>query len=367
MRIALVHDQLLTLGGSERVFQYICESFPEATAFTLAYRPDLTVPYFKTRRVRTTLLNGVVRSMGTFRLAFPIATHVMERLDLRGFDVVLSSSATVAKYVRPMGSTHICYCYTPTRAIWQSESYFARGGVTASVFRALLPHFQRRDLAAARRIDHFVGISQMSARQIGEVYGRRASVLPCPIEVDRFRPSPIRGDHFLMVSRLERWKRLDYAIEACNRLGVPLRVVGDGEDAGRLRAMAGPTVTFLGSLNDAAVAREYSEARAVLFTPYLEYGLVPLEAAASGTPVIAFGEGGIRETMVGLDEHSGTQPTALFFYEQTADALTAAIRRFDPNRFPSDALVAHAHRFSVPEFRRRLVQLVESLAADPPA
>lgn len=361
MRLALVHDQLLSLGGSERVFQYMCEAFPDAPAYTLTYDPAETLPYFRSRGIRTSWLDPFTRSVTAFRNAFPIATHVMEAMDFSQYDVVLSSSATIAKYVRVPNGLHICYCYTPTRAIWQAESYFG-GGVKARIFRALLPHLKRRDVAAANRVDQFIGISTMSAQQIRDAYGRDAKILPCPIELDRFSPVPERGDHYLIVSRLERWKKLDYAIEACTQLGVPLRVVGGGEDEARLRAMAGPTVEFLGALDDAGVAAEYARARAVLFTPHLEYGLVPLEAVASGTPVIAYGEGGIRETMIGFGEASEMQgpATALFFYEQTAASIGAAITAFRPEDFAADALVKHAEAWGVPAFRERLRQMVDA-------
>ncbi len=359
MRIALVHDQLLSLGGSERVFQYMCEAFPDAPAYTLTHDPAETLPYFQTRGVRTSWLDPFTRSVTAFRNAFPIATYVMEAMDFSQYDVVLSSSATIAKYIRVPKGLHICYCYTPTRAIWQADEYFG-GGLKARVFRALLPYLKRRDLAAAARVDRFIGISKMSAQQIRDAYGRDAAILPCPIELDRFRPVSQRGEHYLIVSRLERWKKLDYAIEACTKLGVPLRVVGGGEDEARLKAMAGPNVEFLGALDDAGVATEYAQARAVLFTPHLEYGLVPLEAVASGTPVIAYGEGGIRETMIPLGEESELKgaPTALFFYEQTADGIAAAIRAFRPEDFPAAALAKHAEAWGVPEFRRRLRELV---------
>lgn len=365
MRLALVHDQLLSLGGSERVFQYMCEAFPDAPAYTLTYDPDATLPYFRGRGIRTTWLDPFVRSTNAFRNAFALATHVMERLDLSDFDVVLSSSATVAKYIRVPNGLHVCYCYTPTRAIWQPEGYFGRD-FKARVFRALLPQLRRRDLAAAARVDHFIGISRMSAQQIHDAYGRSAEILPCPIELDRFTPAAQRGDHYLIVSRLERWKKLDYAIEACTKLGVPLRVLGGGEDEARLRAMAGPTVQFLGALDDAAVAREYAQARAVLFTPHLEYGLVPLEAVASGTPVIAYGEGGIQETMIPLGRPSLMEgpPTALFFDEQSAESIAAAIQAFRPEDFPAAALVRHAAAWSVPVFRERLRAMVLAAAGE---
>ena len=364
MRMALVHDQLLSMGGSERVFQYMCETFPDAPAYTLAYNPHTTVPYFRDRAVRTTWLDPFVRTPTAFRNAFPIGTHVMERLDLREYDLVLSSSATVAKYVRVPHGKHVCYCYTPTRAIWQADTYFS-GGLKSAVFRAVLPHLRRRDLEAAQRCSRFIAISNMSRDQIRAAYRRDADVLPCPVELDRFAPAAARGDHFLLVSRLEKWKRLDYAIEAFTRLGLPLRVVGGGEEEANLRAMAGPNIEFLGALDDAGVAREYGQAKAVIFPPHLEYGLVPLEASASGTPVIAYGIGGITETMIPWTPdrpQGGAPPTALFFFEQTAESLMEAVRQFDACAFDERALVQHAQRWGVPEFRRRLRELVDASA-----
>lgn len=364
MRMALVHDQLLSLGGSERVFQYMCETFPDAPAYTLAYNPRTTVPYFRDRGVHTTWLDPFVRTPTAFRNAFPIATYVMERLNLREYDLVLSSSATVAKYVRAPVGKHICYCYTPTRAIWQADTFFA-GGLKSAVFRAVLPYLRRRDFAAAQRCDRFIAISNMSRAQIRAAYHRDADVLPCPVELHRFAPGAVRGSHFLLISRLESWKRLDYAIEAFTRLGLPLRVVGGGEEEANLRSMAGPNIEFLGALDDAGVAREYGQAAAVIFPPYLEYGLVPLEASASGTPVIAYGIGGITETMIPWAPDrpvDSDAPTALFFFEQTAESLMEAVRQFDPAMFDEAALIRHAQRWGVPEFRRRLRELVEASA-----
>lgn len=364
MKIAIVHDYICGMGGSERVFQYICEEFPEADVFTLAYNPAMTLPYFKSVNIHTTWLNRFVQSMDAFRWSFPIATYVMELLDLSSYDVVLSSSATVAKYVKVPNGKHICYCYIPTRALWQTGEYF-RASLKAVLVKAVLSYLKRRDYAAAQRVDQFIAISQFTKNHIASTYQRDSKIIFSPIDLDRFAPLPHRGDHYLVVSRLEQWKRVDYAIEAFTRLGLPLRVIGTGVEEGRLRAMAGPNITFLGSVDDTTLAREYAEAKAVVFTPYLEYGLVPLEANACGTPVICYGVGGITETMIpwASDQAASAAPTAVFFYEQTAQALAEAITQFEQASFNDASLIKHASLWGVPAFKRQLRDAVNVLVS----
>ena len=361
MKLALIHDYLCGIGGSERIFQYMCEEFPEADAYTLAYNPATTFPYFRSRGIRTTWLNRFVQSTNAFRWSFPLATYVMQSIDLSRYDIVLSSSATVAKYVTVPKGRHICYCYIPTRAIWHFSEYFG-DSLKARLLKLTLPYLKRRDLAAARKIDRFIAISQASREYIRQYYGRDAEVVYCPIELDKFRPSGGKGSHYLIVSRLERWKRIDYAVEAFSRLGLPLRIIGAGPEEARLRAMAKSNVTFLGAVDDETLAREYGEARAVVFTPFLEYGLIPLEANASGTPVICYGKGGIVETMIPAGGGHGQDgaATAVFFDEQSADALIDAIKRFEKCTFDSAALVRHAQAWGVPSFKKNLRTIVES-------
>jgi glycosyltransferase involved in cell wall biosynthesis len=362
MKIAIVHDYLCGMGGAERVFQYICEEFPEADVFALAYNPATTLPYFKGINIRTTWLNRFVQSMNAFRWSFPIATYVMESIDLRSYDLVLSSSATVAKYVQVPNGKHICYCYIPTRALWQTGAYF-RAGLKAFLVKSVLSYLRRRDYAAAQRVNQFIAISQFTKNHIASTYQRDSKIIFSPIDLDRFAPLPHRGGHYLVVSRLEQWKRVDYAIEAFTWLGLPLRVIGTGIEEERLRAMAGPNITFLGSVDDTTLAREYAEAKAVVFTPYLEYGLVPLEANACGTPVICYGVGGITETMIpwASDQSASAEPTAVFFYEQTAQALAEAIKQFEQVTFDDASLIQHASLWGVPAFKRQLRDAVDVL------
>lgn len=361
MKIAIVHDYLCGVGGSERVFQYMCEEFQEADVYTLAYNPDATYPYFRERQIKTTWLNPFVRTMEAFRWSFPLATYAMEGLDLRKYDVVLSSSATVAKYVRVPNGRHICYCYIPTRALWQFGEYFGSGW-KARLVKPFLSYLRKRDLNAARRVDKFIAISKVTREHIRACYGRESDIIYSPINLNSFQPAAEKKEHFLLVSRLEQWKRVDYAIEAFNRLGLPLRIIGTGIEEARLKAMAKPNISFLGAVDDVTLAREYGEARAVIFTPFLEYGLIPLEANASGTPVICLGKGGITETMVPFEDGAmvqGSAPTAVFFYEQTADALVEAVGRFERASFDVLKLVKHASEWDMPAFKKKIRKVVE--------
>jgi glycosyltransferase involved in cell wall biosynthesis len=355
-RIALVHDYLCTIGGSDRVFQYMCEAFPDADVYALSLNRRRAIPYFATKKdVRTTWMNPIVQTPAAFRVLFPIATYAMEGLDLRGYDLVLSSSATVAKYVRAPNGRHVCYCYIPTRALWHADEYFGNS-IPGKAFRLLLPSLRKHELRAVAHIDEFIAISEMTRGYIRQYYDRDSSVLHSPIDLSAFAPRADRTDAFLIVSRLEYWKRLDYAVVAFTRLGLPLRIIGQGPEEARLRALAGPNVTFLGAVDDATLATEYARAKAVVFTPSLEYGLIPLEANASGTPVIAYGKGGIEETMIPVNGSGAdlNRATAVFFHEQTPEAVIEAVRVFQHHEFDASTLVSHAGHWSVPAFQSKL-------------
>lgn len=362
MRIALVHDYLCSIGGSERIFQYLCEEFVEADIYTLAYNEKTTLPYFKAKKIHTSWLNRFVRSTRLFKLFFPISTYVMSKLDLSAYDLVLTSSATVAKYVNTGAAKHICYCYIPTRAIWQSGEYFD-GGISSLVFKILLPYFKKRDYKAAKKVDKFIAISQVTRRYIDKFYNRDSDLIYCPIDLDKFIPSNNKQDFYLIVSRLESWKKVDYAIEAFNTLGFKLKIVGSGEDAERLKKISSENIEFMGSVDDDQLALEYSNAKAVIFTPYLEYGLIPLESLASGTPVICYGHGGVEETMIPATVDSGPagKTTAVFYDEQEAESLIDAVNRFEKIEFDEEFLLEHARKWSVPKFKMEIRNYINNL------
>ncbi len=365
MKLALVQDQLLIKGGSERIFQYMVEEFPEADIFTSAYNSDNTWPEFKKYNIKTTWANSFIRNHDQFKNFYPLLTIIFNNLDLFGYDVILSSSATVAKYISRFNGTHLCYCYFPTRAIWNTDAYFEKSSnsLKVSLFRVLLSYFKRQDIAASKRVNKFIAISEHSRSAIAQIYARDSDVLLCPIDFEHFKQGTTeeKGNHYLIVSRLERWKRLDYAIEAFNSLGLPLRVIGSGADGNEIKSMARENIQFLGNVDDDNLVKEYGRAKAVIFTPELEYGLVPLEANAAGTPVIAYGKGGVTETMQPANQQVsvGMSPTALFYYEQTPEALIASVKEFERMSFDRMSLVRHAEKFNIPEFKRSLRNQVE--------
>ena len=337
------------------MFQYMCEEFPNADVYALACNPAATYPYFSTRKINTTWLNPFVRTMEAFRWSFPLATYTMQALDLSAYDLVISSSATVAKYVTVPNGKHVCYCYIPTRALWNYQEYFG-ASIKTLLVKPWLSHLRRHDFEAAQRVDKFIAISEVSRQAIAQSYGRESEIIHSPIDLKMFSPGK-KGDHYLIVSRLERWKRVDYAIEAFNALGLPLRIVGTGAEESALRSMSRPNITFVGEVDDATLAQEYRGAKAVVFTPHLEYGLIPLEANASGTPVICFGKGGVEETLINAPIDSSTDArnaTAVFFYEQSAASLIDAVNRYQTLTFDTASLVRHAAMWDVPAFKRRL-------------
>jgi glycosyltransferase involved in cell wall biosynthesis len=340
----------------------MAQEFREAELFTLAYNAATTLPAFRDFRIHTHAVSALIRDHERFKTLFALNTWLMERWDFRGYDTILTSSATTAKYVRRHNARHVCYCYFPTRAIWTSDRYFA--GITPDlrhrVFAAVQGGLARRDRAAAQRVDRFIAISETSRAAIREFYDRDAEVLHPPVDTVALgagRTSEKSG-RYLLVSRLQPWKRVDIAVEAFTRLGLPLDVIGTGPDEPRLRAMAGPTVSFLGRVDDRALALAYGAARAVVNTPDHEYGLVPIEAAAAGTPSIALDRPGVRETVVGMGDAAGRLATAVLFEEQTAESLIDAVQRFEGMSFRAEDLVAFAAGFGVAQFRRRLREMV---------
>lgn len=366
-KIAIVHDYLCGKGGTERVVQYICEEFPDADLYTLAYNSSKTFDFYRTKKIHTTWLNIFVRNTRLFRLSFPVATYVMEKLDFSQYDVVISSSATVAKYINAKTKLHICYCYMPTRAIWHKGEYFSTG-LRSLIYKKVMDFLKKRDYQAAQRVNEFIAISHKTREYIQAYYNRNARVVYCPVDTEKYYISKEKKDFYLLVSRLEKWKKIEYAIEAFNENGKSLHIIGAGEEENRLAKMAKSNVVFLGEVDDEELAREYSEAKAVIFTPFLEYGLIPLEANASGTAVICYGFGGVLETMVPLDPiHSRTiNPTAVFFNEQNKKHLNQAISTFEENleKFDSKMLKQHAENWGIAKFKKQFRQEIENICSE---
>ena len=358
-RVALVHDWLTGMRGGERCLEVLCELFPSAPLFTLLHVPGSVSPAIERHRIITSFVQRLPAAATRYRHYLPLFPAAVRGLSLDGFDVVLSLSHCAAKAVRvPPGALHLCYCFTPMRYVWDLEADYADGAswLTRLALPPVAAALRRWDRRTAG-VHEFVAISRHIADRIRRVYGREASVIYPPVELDRFtikRPD----DYYLVVSALVPYKRVDLAVRAATRLNRRLLVVGRGPEEARLRALAGPSVSFLGWRSDDEVAELYARCRAVLFPSDEDFGIVPLEAAAAGRPTIALAQGGALETMAGLG--GGAPPTAVFFEEQTVDALAAAMAAYEAteHRFEPAALRAHAARFDRPRFARELTEWI---------
>jgi len=365
MKTALVHDYLAQAGGAERVAAAFHSMFPSAPLYTSVYDAKATLPSFESVDIRASYLQRWPFSTRRFhKLALPYYPAAFERFDFTGYDLVLSSSSSFAKgVVTPPEACHVCYCHTPSRFLWRQQEYLGQNrasrvmlGLAGSVISGL----RSWDVESAQRPDYFVANSYNVARRIRKFYRRDvAAVIHPPVETANFAPAPDSevGNHFLVVSRLLNYKRVDLAVAACNRLRVPLRVIGIGPDMPALKRIAGPTVEFLGRLSDQEVAHELARCRALIFPGEEDFGLTPIECMASGRPVVAFGAGGALETVVEGE-------TGVFFREQTVESAAAALEEVGRLPFSAAALRSHAAGFDTAVFETRLRRLIDEAMAE---
>ena len=354
LRVALVHDWLVTLGGADRVLLALHHLFPRAPVYAALYDPAHMPEAFADLEVHTSWLQRLPGALARHRWLVPLMAAGVRGYDLSGFDVVLSNSHACAKGVSvPPGSVHICYCHTPMRYAWDlRETYLAALPLVARPLAAAgLSWLRSWDTTVAKTVDHFIANSAFVAARIRRYYGREAAVIHPPVDTTFFTPDGAAEEFFLVVSRLVPYKRVDLAVEAFTRLRRPLVVVGDGPELPRLRAMAGPTVRFAGEVSDAALRGYYRRCRALVFPGVEDFGLVPVEAQACARPVIAYGEGGALESV-----RDGV--TGLFFREQSADALMDAVHAAEGQTFDPRVIRAHAETFSVQGFEARIGEFV---------
>src|SRR3954451_5581391 len=354
-RIALIHDFLLDLRGAERVFAAICDAWPEADVFTAVYDEKGTEGRFADRDPQASFLQKVRPTSRTFRPLLPLYPHAVESLDMRGYDLVVSSSSAWAHGVLvDPGAVHVCYCHNPFRYAWsEREATLAARRLTRPALRVLLSRWRQWDWIAAQRVDRYVANSAVTAARIRRYWGRESTVLHPPVELSRFSPGPV-GGHYLVLAELMPHKRIDVAVRAFNALRLPLVVVGDGPEWRRLRRLAGPTVRLTGRLDDGEVADLLRSARALVVTAEEEFGIAAVESLASGRPVIALRSGGALETV-----QEGV--TGTFFDDM--DELADVVRRFDPMSIDPAECVAAAGRFSVARFQERLRAIVAETVA----
>ncbi len=398
MKIALIHDWLTGMRGGEKCLEVLCRRFPEARLFTLVYSPGSTSPVIERMRITTSFLQRFPGVATHYRMLLPLMPAAVERLEIPAdVDLVVSFSHAVAKSVRvPAGVPHVCYCFTPMRYAWHRRAdYFCLSGrfrqtPLRAVRNLVLDRIRQWDQDTSDRVTHFVAISRTVADRIAQCYGREARLIYPPVNTHFYTPAggmpsrsvgmharvhgdasdampPGREDFFLCVSALVPYKRIDLAIEACNRHRRRLVVIGDGPQRRRLERLAGPTVSLAGWCTDEQIRDHLRRARALLFPGDEDFGIVPVEAQACGTPVVAFGRGGATETVLPADE--STTGTGWLFDQQTPDALYRAIELCEarPDRFDPELARRQAERFTTERFERELVEYLGQLAhADKP-
>ncbi|MDQ4075498.1 MAG: glycosyltransferase [Chloroflexota bacterium] len=355
MKVALVHDWLNQIGGAENVLIALKEVFPEAPLFTSIYDRAGMPAVMREWDIRTSALDRFPGIYRNHQAALPLYPFVWEQFDFSDFDVVLSNKSGFCHgIVTPPHTLHLCYCLTPTRYLWNTESYLQRegvGGLRRALLQPLLTVLRLWDQNAARRVDRFAAISRAVQQRIRKYYGAESTIIYPPVDTHRFEPGET-GDYFFIVSRLIPYKRIDLAVRAFSRLGLPLVIAGDGRDRQALERAAAPNVRFLGRISDGELGQWMSGARAFIFPGEEDFGIAPLEAASAGVPIIAYAAGGALDTVTEGE-------TGLFFDEPSAESLMEAIHRFETMKFDKSQIRAHARQFGVQAFKQRIKAWVE--------
>ncbi|HEV2495122.1 MAG TPA: glycosyltransferase [Terriglobia bacterium] len=374
LRVALVHYWLVNRRGGERVLEALAEMFPQADIFTLVLDPKTLSPQLRSHKIATSFLQRLPGARRHYRKLLPFFPLAVEQLRLRDYDLVISSESGPAKGVITSSHTcHICYCHSPMRYLWDMYHTYREGRSVGPVSRLIFDlsaHYVRLwDVATASRVDHFVANSENVARRIRKHYRRDARVIYPPVDVSAGYLADSIEDYYLVASPLVDYKRVDLAIEAANRLKRPLRVIGDGEEAERLRRLAGATVSFLGYVSDDVLRDNYAHARALLYPGEEDFGMVPVEAQSFGRPVIAYARGGAVESVNGFlpgDTLDSESATGIFFTEQSVDSLVEAIERFESmeRRFSPARIQTHAQGFGVTRFQAEMRAFIEEALAE---
>ena len=343
MRLALVHDWLNQVGGAEDVLETLIEMFPDAPIHTSMYWSEKMPPDYRSWDIRTTWMDrlpGVYQHHQPYLPFYPVA---FGGLDLSGYDLVLSNKSGFCHGVRTGDTPHVCYCLAPTRYVWDFDSYTAREAISPPLkllARPLVAMLRRWDYQAAQRVDHFIAISGEIQDRVRRYYDRDSVVIYPPVDTTRFAPAAVHEDYYLIVSRLIPYKRIDLAVRAFNQLELPLVIAGDGRDRKALEALAGPTVTFLGYVPDEELPELFARCRAYILPGAEDFSIVPVQTQAAGRPVIAYGTGGVLDTVI-------EGQTGAFFREPTPRALTTVVRSFDPDTIDSHTCIQNAARFDV--------------------
>ena len=393
MKVALIHDWLTGMRGGEKCLEVLCDLYPNADIFTLLHNKGTVSNLIEEKNIKTSFVQKLP-FLKKYRHFLPLFPTAIESFNLNGYDLVISVNHCVAKGVITNPETmHICYCLTPMRYVWDMYYSYFDENRPGYIGRKIIPFFANYlrmwDVTSSRRVEHFVAISHFVAKRILKYYGRKSEVVYPPVDCSAFKISDNVEEYYLMVTAFAPYKRVDLAIQAFNRLRLPLIIIGSGQDEKRLKELSASNVEFLGWQSDEKVSEYYSKCKALIFPGEEDFGIVPLEAQASGRPVIAYGKGGVCETIIAANPQNNTRQvshleangrqaemhddpengrgnaTGIFFYEQTVDAIVDAVKEFEKiaQSFDSQNIRNHALKFDKPIFKERIKNCIDGMYA----
>lgn len=356
MKIALVHDYLVQNGGAERVLECFVELFPEASIYTLVYDEQAMHGAFADKRIYTSYLQRLPFARKRHRLFPPLMPPAIEQFDFSKYDIVLSDSSSYAKGIITKPETlHVCYMHTPMRYAWDDCQKYTKDFYFPSIIKKMVPfamnYIRLWDKASVDRVDKFIANSNFVAKRIKKYYQKESVVVHPPVDVERFFIDEKPGDYYLMVGRLIAYKRHDIAIKAFNQLGLPLKIAGRGPELKRLKKLAGPNVEFLGRVSDEELPAYYAACKGFVFPQEEDFGIVAIEAMASGRPLVAYRGGDIPE-------HMEEGKTGVFFDQQTPEAIVEAVREFEKLEFDPHYIRTKALKFDRSIFKTRMKEYI---------
>jgi len=374
VRVAIVHDWLVTYAGAERALEQILTLYPEADLFSLVdFLPPGQRGFILDKPVKTSFIQSLPFSRKKYRSYLPFMPFAIEQFDLSGYDVVISSSHAVAKGVLTNArQLHVCYCYTPIRYAWDLHFQYLREakldrGLKGLAARMVLHYIRMWDVTTANRVDRYIGISHYIAKRITKIYGKEAAVIYPPVDIATYVPQAGKEGYYLTASRMVPYKKMDLIVEAFTSMpDKKLVVIGDGPDLQKIRAKAGSNVKLLGYQPTSVMKEHLQKAKAFVYAAEEDFGIVTVEAQACGTPVIAFGKGGSLETINPLraagSNNDTDRPTGIFFYEQTVEALKAAVQQFERSHqiFDAKHMRSNAERFSTERFNKEFKAFMDN-------
>jgi len=370
MKTAVIHEWLVNYAGSERVLEQIIKLYPDSDLFCqVDFLRNNERGFILNKKSKTSFIQSLPFAKNKYRNYLPFMLYAVSRFDLSGYDVIISNSHSVAKGVKKKkDQLQICYCHTPMRYVWDLQAQYLKEaglalGLKGAVVKHILGRIREWDFKTAQQVDYFIANSHYIKDRIKRAYGRNSTVIYPPVDIDTFQLKEEKDHYFLAASRMVSYKKMDIIVDAFSENGLPLVVIGDGPDFVKVKSRAKKNIEFLGFQESSVLIEYMQKARAFIFTAEEDFGIAPVEAQACGTPVIAYGKGGITETVIPYGSTDNKQsPTGIFFYKQTSAALIDAVNQFEAikDQFDPREIRRNAERFSVDRFQNELKNFIEA-------